>query len=238
MTSGSDEHDSHDDRDDRNSHEETAEEQAKAREIASDFLLSLFGEGLTEEEVQQAVEAINDEIGREIALFDASDDEILETLSDLGLETDRSEFAALVDSCVDEGELLYALCKNTGVWFEEEDGDFNLALTAIGELWSRWRPDEPSFSLVLDAIADGYNCQPQEQVEMLAAWQEAWEGLPRAVHLLGKGILDDPEPVVSGHSIAEWLEDFRTALADAAEQDEDFMADLFLFDADLAELRG
>lgn len=215
-----------------------AEEQARAREIANDFLLSLFGEGLTEEELQQATEALKDELGKEIAVFDASDDEILEMLADLGLETNRDEFAQLVESCVDEGELLYALCEKAGVRFEEENGDFNLALTAIGELWSRWRPDEPSFSLVLDAIADGYNCKPHEWTDALASWQEAWEGLPRTVRLLGNGILNDTEEMVYGHSLAGWLEDYRSALAQAAARNDDYKADLFLFDADLKELRG
>ena len=223
--------------DERQNFEGNAEEQARAREIANDFLVSLFGEGLTEEELQQATEAIADELGKEIAVFDASDDEILEMLADIGLETDRDEFVRLVESCVDEGELLYALCEKTGVRFEEEDENFGLAYTAIGELWSRWRPDEPSFSLVLDAIADGYNCKPHEWADTLAAWQEAWEGLPRAVRLLGKEILDDTEAIVDGHSISSWLTDYRTTLAYAAERDDDYKADLFLFDADLKELR-
>ena len=214
------------------------DQRATVKEIANDLLISLLGEGMTEEELQQALEAINDELGREMAIFDSSDDEILETLAELGLETDRAEFCQLVETCLGEDQLFDALCKKAGVQFEEGDPDMDLAFAAIGELWARWRPDAPSFMTMLDAIAEGYAYRPGERADALAAWQEAWEALGRVVRLQGNGILDDAEEVVYGRSISDWLEDYQFMLTQAADQDDDYKGDLFLFEIDLKEMRG
>ena len=158
-----------------------------------------------------------EQLDRELAVFDASDDELLDQLEAIGLRTNREEFVAIVKTSGSESTVFDALRDANRV--EIADTDLDFALTAIGELWERWVPEEPSSSIAFAQIVEGYEYDDGRQVERLDCWEHAWEVLKRVARLEGADLLLDGDARMAQHSLPEWLRDFEEQLRSAAEDD-------------------
>ena len=142
------------------------------------------------------------------------DEELLEQLADYGLQFDRN---SLRQCCEIDGSAEETLRR---LFIDPDqqalpDEQLIWVWAAIQVLWQRWFPDTPSFEMLDELIAEGYD--RRDTPEGCEAWLKAWQTLQQLDDRLQIHALREFDARFKGAEMLQnWVQDLEMALGDLA----------------------
>ena len=109
-------------------------------EAAQQVLDSLRDQGMTDEQIMEAIFNLDGRFDLEEDLIESDDATVLAKLASTGLPADRTELEELMGRFDAEDEIVEALCERHGIDLDDES--YSVACAAVFALQVHWLPDE------------------------------------------------------------------------------------------------
>jgi tetratricopeptide (TPR) repeat protein len=143
------------------------------------------------------------------------DEELLEKLGGYGLQLDRDSLRqwSAIDGSAEE--VIRRLIVHDRNQRALPDQELIWVWAAIQVLWERWFPETPSFEMLDELIAEGYD--RRDTPEGCEAWRKAWQMLQQLGDRLQILTLREFDERFEGTEFLQnWVQDFEMALGDLA----------------------
>lgn len=149
-----------------------------------------------------------------------SDTALLERLHRVGIELDKNSYAEVAEHALAAEEIAQTTVTAEVRSRFRERFDEDWVWFALTVLWERWFPQWPNFEQLDDRIQAGYALTDTDSAAACERWFPAWEDF---LLMFDKGSfrsIEEFDGAFRGtQCVFNWVQDFETALMNAAGQD-------------------